>query len=344
MSIGKIFRKEFWCFVLTCLPLITIWSCVHAQDTFSIVAVDSLTGEVGSAGASCIGGSIIISKLYPDRGAIHTQAAYISSNQGNAQIMFNAGLSPQALMDWLQDNDAQFDASVRQYGAVDFDINGSPRAAAFTGVNCFDYKNHIVGPNYAIQGNILLGQAILDSMEARFVNTNGTLAEKLMASLQGANVPGADTRCLEEGVSSQSAFIRVAKPSDTEDNYFLDLNIPSTLFGVEPIDSLQTLFDEWYNINVGVINNNVEQQTYALHNFPNPFTEQTQLTIPAELVNKSWKLTIFNTKGQLISQLKDQSPIITITKEHLSNQSGVYYYKLIIANKYLFSGNFILVN
>ena len=64
--------------------------------------------------------------------------------------------------------------------------------------NCFDYKNHIIGDHYAIQGNILLGQSILDSMESRFLNTSGSLSEKLMASLQGAKVIGADTRCYDD--------------------------------------------------------------------------------------------------------------------------------------------------
>jgi len=37
----------------------------------------------------------------------------------------------------------------------------------------------------------------------------------------------------------------VARPEDSEDNLYLDLNIPFTAFGVEPIDELQNLFDEW---------------------------------------------------------------------------------------------------
>ena len=93
-----------------------------------------------------------------------------------------------------------------------------------------DYKNHIVGPNYAIQGNILSGQAILDSMEARFLATPGPLADKLMAALQGANVPGADTRCLANGTSSLSAFLRVAKPNDLPGAFYLDLNGPCGVF------------------------------------------------------------------------------------------------------------------
>ena len=57
-------------------------SCLHA--TFSIVAVDTTTGEVGSAGGSCIAGSIIISDIHPGVGAIHTQSYYLSANQNYA--------------------------------------------------------------------------------------------------------------------------------------------------------------------------------------------------------------------------------------------------------------------
>ena len=223
----------------------------YAQDTFSIVAVDSVTGEVGSAGATCLdnsvvsGGARVISDVFNGRGAIHSQALLNAGNKANARNRFLAGDSPDEIIAWLIANDVQDTPTVRQYGIVDFGPNGSPRSAAYTGVDCMDYKNHIVGPNYAIQGNILLGPEILDSMESRFLNTNGTLAEKLMAAMQGANVPGADTRCLSEGVSSLSAFLRVAKPNDPEFFNSIDLLVGSTPFGVEPIDSLQTLLDNW---------------------------------------------------------------------------------------------------
>lgn len=250
-----------------CVPLFYFWICLancltlRAQDTFSIVALDPATGEIGSAGASCLdenlfpgsGGAYIISDILPGRGAIHTQSFWIQANQQNARARMLEGLSPQAILDWLKANDPEgpFNAQRRQYGIVDFDpVNGGPRAAAFTGTLCFDHKAHIVAPTYAIQGNILLGQAILDSMEARFLNTPGTLAEKLMASLQGAKVPGADTRCLSNGVSSLSAFVRVARPDDLPGAFYLDLNVPSLPAGREPIDSLQTLFDQWLSSSV----------------------------------------------------------------------------------------------
>lgn len=222
-----------------------------AQDTFSIVAVDLATGQVGSAGATCLddnqiaGGAVIISDVIPDVGAIHTQSYWIPANQNAAhdQVVGN-GLSPEELMAWLEENDAENNPAVRQYGMADL-VSGVARAAAFTGDNCFDFKGHIVGENYAIQGNILLGEEILTQMEAGFLETSGTLAEKLMAALQGANVAGADTRCLDEGVSSRSAFLRVAYPGDDPEALTLDLVVSLTPFGVEPIDVLQAEFNAW---------------------------------------------------------------------------------------------------
>ncbi len=237
-------------FFLTALFTAFIGSA-SAQDTFSIVAVDLATGQVGSAGATCLddnqiaGGAVIISDVIPDVGAIHTQSYWIPANQNAAhdQVVDN-GLSPEELMAWLEENDAENTPAVRQYGMADL-VSGEARAAAFTGDNCFDFKGHIVGENYAIKGNILLGEEILTQMEAGFLETEGTLAEKLMAALQGANVAGADTRCLEEGVSSRSAFLRVAYPGDDAEELTLDLVVSLTPFGIEPIDVLQAEFNAW---------------------------------------------------------------------------------------------------
>jgi len=177
------------------------------------------------------------------------------------------GMSPQEIIDWLSTHDAQNNPAVRQYGIVDFDSNGHARSAGFTGVNCMNYKNHITGPNYAIQGNILLGQQILDSIESRFLNTEGSFAEKMMAALQGANVIGADTRCTANGTSSLSAFIRIARPLDPIGGFYCDLNVPSVPAGREPIDSLQTLFDAWLGTVVGFEEKPEESEIVI---YPNP--------------------------------------------------------------------------
>jgi len=224
--------------------LIISTTCILvSQDTFSIVAVNPATGEVGSAGASCIAGSIIISDIHPGVGAIHTQSYWNQSNQDSASSLMDLGYSPEEIIDWLIENDAQNNPSIRQYGIIDLIDNG--RSAGFTGENCFDYKNHILGQTYAIQGNILLGQEILDSMEIAFISTYGTLDEKLIAALLAANVPGADTRCLPYGTPALSAFIRMAKSEDENDSFFMDINVQSCPTNLSPIDSLFTLYWDW---------------------------------------------------------------------------------------------------
>ena len=91
-----------------------------------------------------------------------------------------------------------------------------------------------------------------------------------MAAMQGANIPGADSRCLQEGTSSQSAFLRVARPGDSPGNFYLDLIVSKTDFGQEPIDSLQKSFDNWT-----VINNSVDEDLdieFLL--YPNPIVSE----------------------------------------------------------------------
>ena len=216
--------------------------------TFSIVAVDLNNNQVGSAGASCIGGSIIISDIHPGIGAIHTQSYWSGYNQLVASDLMDSGLSPDEIIDYLIENDVNNNPFIRQYGIVDIYEGG--RSAAYTGENCMDYKAHILGATppvytYAIQGNILLGEEILINMENNFNSTSGSLSDKLMAALQGANIEGADSRCLDNETSSLSAFIRVANPLDEDDNFLLDLNINNTSNGQEPIDLLQELYDQW---------------------------------------------------------------------------------------------------
>ena len=277
-----------------------------AQDTFSIVALDTLTGEIGSAGASCLdgnqiaGGAIIISDLLPGRGAIHTQASWNPANQANARLRMEEGLSPAEIVAWLKTHDVQgaFAWINRQYGVVDFDPQGHPRSAALTGTSCFDWKGHKTGANYSIQGNILLGPEILDSMEARFLAASGPLADRLMACLQGANVPGADSRCLSNGTSSLSAFLRVAKPGDNDDSLYLDLNVPLLPTGMEPIDSLQRLYDHW-KTTITTTEPGAEIPVI----YPNPASGW----LSVDLKEKAGIVEMFNLTGQLVFAKKIQT-------------------------------------
>ena len=297
-------------FIITSVFLISINNS-FSQDTFSIVAVDSVTGEVGSAGASCVDlfqfglpNDDFIGQLIPGVGAINTQAWYIPANQNNATTQMNAGSTPNEIIEWLIANDVQNQPERRQYGIVSYN-NGSPESAGFTGTSMDDYKNHITGPNYAIQGNILLNQAVLDSMESRFLNETGNLACKLMAALQGANIVGADTRCAPNGTSSLFAYVKVAQPNDVFGSpSFLASVRTYNNAGIEPIDSLQTKF----NMLQSCGNASLSESTFAqaIKIAPNPATDYINVEFDSQ-INNEMQYQICGLNGNLIFEGKLES-------------------------------------
>ncbi len=290
-----------------------------AQDTFSIVAIDAATGEIGSAGASCIANSKIISSIVLGKGALHTQSFYILGNKLNGESYMAEGLSPNEILNELKKNDVQGDSTRRQYGAVVLKDGGS--AAAYTGDSCLDFKGHIVGQTYAIQGNILIGKHVLDSMEARFLREKGPLAYKLMAALQGANIPGADSRCLPNNKPAISAFIRVAKATDSDELY-LDLNVSNTSSTKNPIDSLQKQFAAFFAAASVTTKRAIIQTTV----FPNPATNRiTVQYYSADNTNAALSITDILGKTVYVAALpygnEHSIDISTFTK-------GMYFYTL----------------
>lgn len=293
--------------LIVTILLILVAFISNAQDTFSIVAVDSVTGEVGSAGASCVDmdnfpgyTDDFLGELFPNVGAINTQAWYHPTNQANARTRMNLGDTPSQIIQWLVDNDVSNQPQLRQYGIVAM-VNGSPESAAHTGISTDDYKNHVLGSNYSIQGNILLGQEVLDSMESRFLAAPGDLACKLMAALQGAKRVGADIRCTSNGTSSLFAFVKVAQPNDIFGSpSFLVSVRTSDGDGIEPIDTLQTLFDDVHDCYYVGLNESENFKSY-FNVFPNPSNDK--ITIE----NKSseiYQLELIDIRGNLIATLR----------------------------------------
>ena len=320
-------------FIIITFVLLSTFS-TYSQHTFSIVAVDTATGEVGSAGASCIdiNNSYNISRineLVPGRGAINAQASWDFTNLANAKVWMSSGDSPQEIIDWLISNDAQSNPERMQYGIVDIDTNDRPRSAAFTGTQAYDYKNHNIGTSYSVQGNILIGQHVLDSIENKFNSATGTLAEKLMAALQGANFAGADQRCLSEGVSSGSAFIRVAKPADQNDSYFLDLEVPVTPYGVEPIDSLQVLFTNWITASGSA---DILLSRFNIDIYPNPSGNIIQIIVKqyALMASPVIEVTLVDLTGKVIIKKSVTQEEFILNVKGFSN--GIYYLNLRLPN------------
>lgn len=290
------------------------------QHTFSIVAIDPETREVGSAGATCLsssecggcGGAIIISGLSPDKGAMNSQASVCIPNV-NLELGIDLMNQDQIASDILSDVLAQDPCNAgntlnRQYGIITIDAQDNLDVSTYTGEGALSYASARKGIDYAIQGNILIGPEVLDSMEAQFIRSEGEpLAVRLMRALQGANIPGADSRCLNEGVSSRSAFIRVAKPGDTEGDYYIDINIPFTGFGVEPIDVLQ---DEFNLLGLSPI----KELTDPIPEQFTIYSDRSILTV--ENVSDKYDdytIQLFTTDGKLIINKKIENKITRLT-------------------------------
>jgi len=289
---------------------------ISAQHTFSIVAVDTITGEVGGAGATCYDVVNDIADVHPGVGFIHTQSYVDYNNQAYARNLMAAGVLPDAIMDSLQLHDATNQPQLRQYAAVM--LSNGPHAAAFTGTSCFSYKGQRVGRNYAIAGNILKGAMVLDSMEARFLSCAGSLQDKLMAALQGAKMIGADKRCLNQGVSSLSAYMIVAKPTDVAPNYFLNLNVENVL-PMDPIDSLQNLFNAWNQTN-GIPSQSLKENVLTL--FPNPSADFINV-LSAKNIEK---LEITDVTGKLLIEAFPSKSNFVINIHELAN--SIYFAKM----------------
>jgi len=89
----------------------------------------------------------------------------------------------------------------RQLGIVSAD----GRSATFTGKECNAWAGGRSGANYAVQGNILAGEAVVIAMKKAFLETKGTLADRMYASLLAGEKNGGDSR------GKQSAALLVVK-------------------------------------------------------------------------------------------------------------------------------------
>lgn len=218
-----------------------------ALATYSIAATDSQTQEVGGAITSCVG-SLDVGIVYgslPGVGVIHAQAQLDQRGRAKTRALelLEEGVEPGEIIAEITRRDFDQAFASRQYGIVDL----SGRAAGFTGEQAQAYKNDQQGKvgtfTYSVQGNILTSQAVLDQSAEAFREPACDLAERLMRALEaGAENGEGDSRCTTGGIPSDSAFIQVDRPGQSEP--YLQLSIAGTLPD-NPLPQLREMFDAW---------------------------------------------------------------------------------------------------
>ena len=207
---------------------------IRKLGTFSIVGFDPETKDLGVAVASKF---IAVGALVPwaeaNVGAIATQALANISYGPRGLELLRRGYSAKKVLQILISDDPQREE--RQVGIVD----SKGEAAAFTGSKCYPYAGHIIGENYAVQGNILTGPEVLEEMAKAFEQTKGELVDKLLAALEAGDKAGGDRR------GKQSAAIIVVREKGGYGGYtdrYVDLRVDDH---PEPVQELKRLFKIW---------------------------------------------------------------------------------------------------
>jgi len=172
----------------------------HDVTTFSIVACDMTTGELGVAVASkffAVGS--VVPWAEAEVGAVATQAFANTTFGPRGLAMMREGQSPDQAINELIGSDDR--PRRRQVGMVD----AQGRSMTYTGDSCLAWAGGRRGPGYAVQGNILAGEAVVAAMESAYLQTTGTLADRLYAALLAAEANGGDSR------GKQSAAMLIVK-------------------------------------------------------------------------------------------------------------------------------------
>jgi uncharacterized Ntn-hydrolase superfamily protein len=169
-------------------------------STFSIVAFDPKTKDLGVAVESkFVAVGAVVPFAAARVGAVATQSYANTSYGPRALAMLKRGTLPKDVVKRLLASDKE--AAQRQVGVVD----ARGRAASYTGKECFPWAGHVVGKNFAAQGNILTGEEVVKAMARSFEVTEGDLPVRLLAALSAGQRAGGDKR------GQQSAALLVVR-------------------------------------------------------------------------------------------------------------------------------------
>jgi uncharacterized Ntn-hydrolase superfamily protein len=159
------------------------------HGTYSIVALDPTTGELGAAVQShwfSVGS--LCAWARPGVGAVATQSVVEPAHGPHALDRMQDGASAHDALAELIAADPL--GAVRQVGAVD--ANGG--VAVHTGAECIPCAGDALGAHWSCQANMMAGETVPAAMSAAFEHAEGELSERLLAALQAAEGEGGDVR------------------------------------------------------------------------------------------------------------------------------------------------------
>jgi uncharacterized Ntn-hydrolase superfamily protein len=211
--------------------------------TFSIVASDPKTGELGVAVQShwfSVGSTVPWAEA--GVGAVATQS-FVDPSYGRLGLeLMRAGKSaPDALKSLIAGDDGR---DVRQVAMID----AAGHVAAHTGAKCIDAAGNIVGDNFSAQANLMANDKVWPAMAHAFETTKGDLAERMLAALDAAQAAGGDIR----GRQSAAIIVVTGQPTGKPwlDRIF-DLRVDDSPAPLVELRRLVTLQRAYNHMNAG---------------------------------------------------------------------------------------------
>jgi uncharacterized Ntn-hydrolase superfamily protein len=265
-----------------------------AFATWSVIAVDARTGQVIIASATCVrqqgfpqrkpNGSRDLMEvqavIVPGIGVAACQAG-VDNTRDNQMLVYaeiKKGTPPAQILVLLKNQEAarkpEAQMERRQFGILAIpdgkQITAQTNRAGFNGTGNSAsslYFGGRVAPDihYQVQGNTLLGDAVVHQAALAFTRANGTLADRVMAAMEAADASGGDHRC-NCGVSvldfvpcdnktAHVAYITIAEKADkpgtshNDGQYYAHLSVTddNTKAGESgnPVKTLRMRYDAW---------------------------------------------------------------------------------------------------
>ena len=173
--------------------------------TYSIVAIDPATGDMGVAVQShwfATGTLVIWGEA--GVGVVATQSFVNPAFGPEGLALMKAGKDPKSVLQQLLAADEG--SAFRQVGL----LNAKGQAASFTGEKCIEAAGNLTGDGYAVQANLMDNDQVWPAMAKAFEASKGqALAERLVMSLEAAQQAGGDIR------GKQSAAVLVVSAKNT---------------------------------------------------------------------------------------------------------------------------------
>lgn len=248
-----------------------------ASATWSVIAVDTRTGVVVIASATCVtaeglrtrgGLKSIQAIIVPGIGVAAAQAG-VDGTRANQTLIYEqmrAGTDPDEILRMLS-SDESFQR--RQFGFVDLQGRMAGFSGAGNGYASLAVQSEVRGEGiyFAVQGNILESDdVVLDAVQA-FLADDGTVTDRVMAAMEAADRAGGDSRCscrtdpvpeTAMGCTHRTAhvaYIAAARREDpvgtghSDGDYTLFLDVDdentTTAESPNPVATLRMRYDAW---------------------------------------------------------------------------------------------------